>query len=604
MLIILLYLSFNFFQTSFLLPKKRPLKILFITTLICLFPAVVLAQGKINVQVISNASTTEEQKFWKHTNQSYKEKDSTSVSELAQAIHIKAVNKGFAEASYLSIALDSSSYLIHFKLGKKYTWISINFNPLYRDILYKAGYKTSDYKERPLRFSKLERIFEKTLQLCDNTGYPFANIQLDSIQVAEGNVSAYINLQLNKFIKIDSIINKGNSKISTYFLHNYLGIKPGQAYQEAKIIAIENRIKELPFLKSMKPYEFTFTPSQSKLVLYLDNKKANQFDGVLGFLPSEKTGKIEFTGQAHLKLQNALNRGELIDVDWRKLQLNSRDIKAKITYPYLLNTPLGLDLNFKLFQRDTLFIDVSQNAGIQYLLSGTNFLKVFINNRNLSLVSTNGLEFLTTLPDYADVKTLTYGIGIKLEKTDYRFNPRKGYKLSSTVATGTKTIVKNSKIAEKLYADINLKSTIYNGDLQADVFIPLFKQSTINIGLKAAGMQAENIFLNEAFRIGGNSSLRGFDEESIYATSYGIGNLEYRFLFEQNSYLFLFGNAAWYELNTKNSYVNDTPYGFGTGVSFQTKAGIFTISYALGKQFDNPILLRAAKVHFGIISVF
>jgi hemolysin activation/secretion protein len=117
-------------------------------------------------------------------------------------------------------------------------------------------------------------------------------------------------------------------------------------------------------------------------------------------------------------------------------------------------------------------------------------------------------------------------------------------------------------------------------------------------------MQAENIFLNEAFRIGGNNSLRGFDEESIYATSYCIGNLEYRFLFEQNSYLFLFGNGAWYELNTENEYVNDLPYGFGAGVSFQTKAGIFSISYALGKQFENPILLRAAKVHFGIVSVF
>jgi outer membrane protein assembly factor BamA len=409
---------------------------------------------------------------------------------------------------------------------------------------------------------------------------------------------------LNKFIKIDSVIIKGSSKISPYFLNNYLGIKAGQPYQENKILAIENRIKELPYIKSLKPYEFTFTPTQSKLVLYLDNKKANQFDGVLGFLPSEKTGRIEFTGQAHLKLQNALNRGELIDIDWRRLQLNSRDIKAKLSYPYLINTPLGLDLNFKLFQRDTIFIDVTQNAGIQFLLSGNNFFKVFVNNRNLSLVSTNGLELLTSLPDYADVKNLTYGIGVKHEKTDYRFNPRKGYKVTSNIATGTKTIEKNPKINETLYENINLKTTLYNGDLQLDFYIPILKQSTINVGLKAAGMQAENIFLNEAFRIGGNNSLRGFDEESIYATSYCIGNLEYRFLFEQNSYLFLFGNGAWYELNTENEYVNDLPYGFGAGVSFQTKAGIFSISYALGKQFENPILLRAAKVHFGIVSVF
>jgi outer membrane protein assembly factor BamA len=556
------------------------------------------------VQIIAQKEEAEEIKFWKQTHQQYDEKDSLAVLALTKDIQNKAINKGFVEAAYRLDWIDSSKVNVHIKLGKHYQWVQLKVNPLYRDILYKAGYRSIDFVEKPIKFNKIERICEKALQLCDNSGYPFASIQLDSINNSGHKVEAYLNLQLSKFIKIDSVIIKGNSKISPYFLNNYLGIKAGQPYQENKILAIENRIKELPFIKSLKPYEFTFTPVQNKLVLYLDNKKANQFDGVLGFLPSEKTGKIEFTGQAHLKLQNALNRGELIDIDWRKLQLNSRDIKAKLSYPYLINTPLGLDLNFKLFQRDTIFIDVAQNAGLQFLLSGSNFFKVFVNNRNLSLVSTNGLEFLTSLPDYADVKILTYGIGVKHEKTDYRFNPRKGYKIVSNVATGTKTIEKNPKIDDKLYENVKLKSTLYNGDLQADFYIPILKQSTINIGLKAAGLQAENVFLNEAFRIGGNSTLRGFDEESIYATAYGIGNLEYRFLFEQNSYLFLFGNASWYELNTANEYVNDMPYGFGTGVSFQTKAGIFSISYALGKQFDNPILLRAAKVHFGIVSVF
>ena len=38
--------------------------------------------------------------------------------------------------------------------------------------------------------------------------------------------------------------------------------------------------------------------------------------------------------------------------------------------------------------------------------------------------------------------------------------------------------------------------------------------------------------------------------------------------------------------------------------SFATKAGIFNISYALGRQLDNPLLFRSNKIHFGFISVF
>ncbi len=564
----------------------------------------VFAQKGVSVSLVSIDASERSASFWKGIHKTYQEKDSASVLLLAKQIQLKAINKGFIASQYRVIQKDSANYQIQVQLGDQYRWIQLKANPLYRDILFKAGYKSIDYANQPIKFSKLENIFEKALQICDNTGHPFADIRLDSINIDGPKVSGFIRLELNQFIKIDSIIIKGNSRISPYFINNYLGIKAGRAYQESKIVAIESRLKELPYIKSIKPYEFTFTPATSKLVLYLDNKKANQFDGVLGFLPNERTGKIEFTGQAHLKLQNALNRGELIDIDWRRLQLNSRDIKAKVTYPYLINTPLGLDLNFKLFQRDTIFIDVTQHAGLQYLLSGNNFFKFFVNNRSLSLVSTTGLDMLSTLPEYADVKTLTYGLGVKYEQTDYRFNPRKGYRVNANVATGNKKIIKNPKINAALYEDVNLKSVLYNGDLQADLFIPVMRQSTINIGLKAAGMQTEEVFLNEAYRIGGNNSVRGFDEESIYATTYGIANLEYRFLFEQNSFLFLFGNAAWYELDTEKSYLKDTPYGFGAGVSFQTKAGIFSISYALGKQFDNPLLLRAAKVHFGIVSVF
>ena len=40
------------------------------------------------------------------------------------------------------------------------------------------------------------------------------------------------------------------------------------------------------------------------------------------------------------------------------------------------------------------------------------------------------------------------------------------------------------------------------------------------------------------------------------------------------------------------------------GFDFETKAGIFSLSYALGKQFDNPFEINTAKIHFGYISRF
>jgi hemolysin activation/secretion protein len=105
-------------------------------------------------------------------------------------------------------------------------------------------------------------------------------------------------------------------------------------------------------------------------------------------------------------------------------------------------------------------------------------------------------------------------------------------------------------------------------------------------------------------RIGGIHTLRGFNEESLFASSYSIFTAEIRYLLDQNSAVFLFCDVAWYERNLKSGYFNDTPKGFGAGVFFQTRAGLFSFTYALGSEQGNPILLRGSKVHFGFINYF
>ncbi|MBP7409004.1 MAG: hypothetical protein KA941_09630, partial [Flavobacteriales bacterium] len=72
----------------------------------------------------------------------------------------------------------------------------------------------------------------------------------------------------------------------------------------------------------------------------------------------------------------------------------------------------------------------------------------------------------------------------------------------------------------------------------------------------------------------------------------------------ENANFFLFVDQAWWEDAAQEQLVTDTPRGFGLGTSFETKAGLFSITYALGQQFENPILLRGGKVHFGFTSLF
>ena len=116
----------------------------------------------------------------------------------------------------------------------------------------------------------------------------------------------------------------------------------------------------------------------------------------------------------------------------------------------------------------------------------------------------------------------------------------------------------------------------------------------------------DQLFNNEAYRIGGFRSMRGFDEESIFSTSYAILRSELRFQLDKDGYVFGFYDGAWFENSSLNriGVRRDLAQSFGVGTSFGTTAGIFNLSYALGSQRGNPFLIRTAKIHFGYTSVF
>jgi outer membrane protein assembly factor BamA len=521
-----------------------------------------------------------------------------------QKILSACYDNAYLVASYDSIISDSLNTTAYLDFGAQYKWAYLKKGNVDEGVLSEIGFREKLYNDEPLKYKDVRRVRERIVRYYENNGYPFAVVKLDSIMIVDEKISAVLFLQKNKEVKIDSVVIKGSAKIAPVYMYNYLGIKPGSRYNESQLEKVNTRLRELPFVTLKKSSTVVFTNKTNKLVLNLDKKRASQFDGIIGILPDNNTGKILFSGDVRLKLQNGLGRGELIDLNWRRLQTQTQDLKARVVYPFILRTPFGVDYNFRLYKKDTSYLDVHQNIGVQYLLIGGNYIKVFYNNKSSTLLSTKGLEFVTVLPPYADVKTNMYGAGLRFEQLDYRLNPRKGFFLQVNASAGTKVIKKNSKVNPEVYEKIKLNSTQYISDLELNVFLPLGNRSTVKVGNQSAFLYGETTFQNELFRIGGLKSLRGFDEESIFASAYSIFTLEYRLILEQNSYLYVFGDGAWYENNSVNQYVKDTPYGFGAGISFETKAGIFSISYALGKQFNNPIQLRSGKIHFGIVNYF
>lgn len=538
----------------------------------------------------------------------YQKKFTTKAEALKELnnIILTLQNKGYLLAAVDSLHKDTSSVTAFISENQIYKFAYLKLGNLNSSLASKLGVSEKLYFNKPFKYKEVARTFEKIISYYENNGYPFVAVKLDSIITEEDKLSAVLNVEKNKFFKIDSVTIMGTVKVNKSFLNRYLGVKENMPYNEDLLKGISQKIKQLPFVFEKQTQLVRLTNKTNKLILFLDKKNASQFDGIIGLLPDANTKKTVITGDIKLKVVNGIfKNGETFDMEWRRLQSQTQDFKGRIIYPYLFGTPVGTDYSLKIYRRDTSFIDINNNLGLQYYFKGLNNIKVFFKQRNTNLISTSALKYVTALPDYADISTQSYGVALTFEKLDYRFNPHKGLAINLQGQTGNRTIKKNAKVNEVAYQNLLLRSTQYQFEGDMNFFIQLKKNNVLKLGVQGASILGNStIFKNELFRIGGLRTLRGFDEESIFASTYIIPTVEYRFLFSQNSNLLLFAEGAWYENNSNAVYVKDMPMSVGAGINFETKAGILTLNYALGNQFNNGFDMRNGKIHFGLTALF
>lgn len=551
------------------------------------------AQGKFTLEVVSDEELPRKMQL----NEQFKSANDRT-NEL-QALIATLYKEGYLAASIDSLAPENDALKAYVHIGKHFSWAHLKSGNVDEEILSSIRFREKLFFGEKLNPGQVASIYSSILSYCENNGHPFAEIRMDSLEMIDERISASLYLEKNQRILMDSVVIRGNCKTAEVYLQNYIDIKPGDVYDESKLRRLDTRLRELPFITVDKPYYVLFGESETKLYLFLSDKKASQINGILGVLPDDISGKVTVTGDIQLKLKNALKRGELIDLNWRKLQTQTQDLKINLNYPYLFKTPFGTDLLFKLYKRDTTFLELNASIGLQYLMRGGDNFRVYYRIKSSDKLDRN----VGTISDLADIKLNLYGTGVTVDRLDYKRNPRAGVALVLDGAVGKKKVSTDAFVGEDIVTTEEKSTQI---DLSTEIIyhIPLGKKGTIRLGGQGGWMINDQLYTNELYRLGGIHSLRGTDEESIFASLFGIGTIEYRFLYETNANFHLFFDWAYYEDRSQEIPISDDPMGFGVGTSFETKAGIFSLNYALGRHFDNPIKFSAGKVHFGFVSIF
>ncbi len=506
----------------------------------------------------------------------------------------------FTAFSVDSLVNEASIYHAYLYIGNPYLIqeIEVEGIPLAFEGEIKSG-------TPPFSVAEVDTYCARWLDFLENHGYPFASLEWKDVVVGEVGYKALIQLDTQSYIQWDSIIVKGNAKLSRRFLSGFLQIKNGKPYQEQIVRQLPALLQELPYIEETQPASISFGPDKAALYLYLKKRNVNQFDGVLGLIPAtDKSGKSLLSGNIKLLLHNALTLGENISLQWNNPDYLSQNLVIAFRFPYLFGSRFGLSMDFQLEKKDTTYLQLLFSPALQYYFKGSNYLSFFYRYHNTRLIATEHLSASLQLPDPLDVDVHLYGLEVFYRRLDYLYNPRKGYSLQANAAIGQRTLLENTHIPAELYKDIDRQSMQLSTKVDVSLYVPIRKRWTAVFRVQSAAVYSEELFENELFRIGGLKTLRGFIDQSIYASTYAIFSTELRFLFYKKSFLQAFFDGGWYEKKSFGSYLNDRPFGFGLGIAFDTKAGMFSLNYALGKQFDNPISLKTGVVSFGYIALF
>ena len=531
--------------------------------------------------------------------------DSMLVNRTVNHQLLNLYELGYLLATYEIRFTDKQNVDVHFFTNQVFKIIELDQGNVDDEILNKIRFDARQFFRKPFSHNKIVDLLRNVLDYAEGHGYPFASINLDSINIINKQISAWLNYQSGPLILFDSLSISGYDKIKTKYLMTHLGIYPNSPFDEKLIQEIPNRIKLLPFLSLVEKPAIEIKNGKCNIKVTLAQNKISKLDGILGILPNENSDKsLLITGQINLDLYNLFSSGKRIAIEWQSFDASSQLLDAVYFHPNLFRTPINIQGEFNLLKQDSTFIN--REFGLEFSLITKNSKKIgFTSEFNSSrLISTNGLEDISELPENADYNINYYGLKYLIERFDNPNLPTSGWAINIIGSIGQKKIIENPGISNEIYKGVNLKSLQVRISAEVDKYWNIKKSLLLRTRLQGGYLDGKNLFRSDLFRVGGLRSLRGFVENHFYSQSYGIGNFEFRSMFSSDTYFFAFFDQAVVKENTANQEKFEYPFGTGLGFSFSTNAGVFNFVFAMGKSENQPFGLEYSKIHFGYIGLF
>lgn len=514
-------------------------------------------------------------------------KDYNSLKHEADTVVLRLQRLGYLEAVLKKLKKTTdSSYTARYYLGEKFQRIKIYYNDsiFNKKQLQRISRKVED-DYFILEFTDTEEALQQLNNIQTETGNTFARLRLNDIEIKNNIVVAQLGVKQAAFRTLDSIVVKGYDKFPKSYLKYYAGVKKGKRFSKKKLLEQNTILDNLGFVKSTKAPEVLFRKKSTTAYFYLEKQNNNLFDGILGFATDEETQRLQLNGYINLELNNNLNFGEQLIVNYKSDGNEQQNFRAKATLPYLLKSPLGIGLELQIFKRDSTFVTTQQTAQVSYQLSPIS--SIYAGYKGYE--SSNLLDEVlagSAVEDYTSAFFITGG-NVRLAQESLLF-PQKT------------TITLHTEIGKRKSQGNSQDQT--KASLQANHIFNLNTNNSIYIQNTTNAIFSDTFFTNELYRFGGINSIRGFNENSIDASLFSVLNTEYRYIFNQGLYLHSIIDLGYFENDVLD--IKQKLYSFGLGLGLQTKGGLLRFNVANGNSENQEFRFSNTKIHLSLTSRF
>ncbi len=503
------------------------------------------------------------------------------------SLSVKFQKLGFIESRLQELRQQNDSvFEARFELGNRWREIQIRYSAenFSKTELKRVSEEVTD-EFFLLELSKVETAMKYLNSILVNRGDPFARIQLSAVEKIDSKrLSAELSTFQNKKRTIDRIVIKGYEKFPASFLKYYSDIRPGKTFEREKVIEQNELLNNLGFVRTLKPPEALFRKDSTALYLYLEKRNNNLFDGILGFATNEETNRIEFNGYLNLELNNNLNYGEQLLINFKADGREQQNFRVRTRLPYLFKSPFGVSLELRIFKRDSTFSTTDQQAKLDYQLSPkSNLYAGYKSYESSNLLD----EVLVGVVEDYESRYLLAGASFTTLQAQPFFPVKTLVTLDTEIGNR-----ESSGVSEAQFRILGRLSHIFN----------LNDRNSIYLNTEGSVLSSDTYLVNELFRFGGINSIRGFDENSIDASLFTVLNTEYRFLFGPTTFIHSIIDFAYFENQVLD--LKEELYSFGIGLGLQTEAGVFRLNIANGISDDQNFKFSNTKIHLSLSSRF